>query len=409
MGTIFIHAADLHLGLRLTRFDHDCAEKVRGARIQALENVLAQAASNSADFIVIAGDLFDDNAIDSTTSRRTFHILESASVPVFVLPGNHDPLVAGSVWEREPWSQEQTKRVRVLRDREPSEVKPGVVLFPCPVFRKTSLEDPTQWIPPRSTPEDDGIIRIGIAHGSIRDRENLPDDDHLIDRRAAATKGLDYLALGHWHKQALYRDADGVCRVAYPGVHEPMSFPGGDSPHIGWVPYAPGAGRDVFRDQGSGEVLLVTMDEPGASPQIQNIAVGELRWASESYEVRTEEEVGQLIAQIATRSAPERSLLRLRLDGVLNAKAMLRLDELEAVLKERYLHAELDTNKLHLMPEEEEIREAAGSGVVRLVANKLVEEAKALETDESEEARAREAVAERALLLLYQIAKEVQR
>ncbi|MFW6116704.1 MAG: metallophosphoesterase family protein, partial [bacterium] len=152
MGTRFIHAADLHLGVPLTRFDQDCAERGRGARIQALENLLGQATANSADFVVIAGDLFDDNAIDSTTSRRAFHILENASVPVYVLPGNHDPLLAGSVWEREPWSQETTKRVKVLRERQPLEVKPGVILFPCPVFRKTSMEDPTGWIPPRSTP-----------------------------------------------------------------------------------------------------------------------------------------------------------------------------------------------------------------------------------------------------------------
>ena len=42
MTTTFVHAADLHLGLPLSRFHRDCAEWVRGARLQAVENILAR-------------------------------------------------------------------------------------------------------------------------------------------------------------------------------------------------------------------------------------------------------------------------------------------------------------------------------------------------------------------------------
>lgn len=409
MKISFIHSADFHLGLRLTRFGKDSADKVRGARMQALENIVAEARNRAADFVIIAGDLFDDNAIDSTTSRRTFHILDSSTVPVFVLPGNHDPLLPGSIWEREPWSQERTKRIRVLRSRQPLEVRPGVILFPCPVFRKTSLEDPTLWIPPRPRSEADDVIRIGVAHGSIRDRENLPDDDHLIDKGVAENKGVDYLALGHWHRMGLYYDVDGICRAAYPGVPEPMRFRGADSPYTGWVSYAPDTNRDVFLDEGPGEVLLVTIDRPPAKLQIEPLSVGHLKWTSESYTLRTEQEVGQLISQIAARPMPERSLVRLRLEGVLNAKAMLRLDELKDVLRERCLHHEVDTSRLHVTPQEEEIREVAGRGVLRLVLEDLIAEAKATAADESEGASSRKTVAERAIMVLYQIAKEAGR
>ncbi|MDD5509760.1 MAG: DNA repair exonuclease [Dehalococcoidales bacterium] len=406
MKISFIHTADLHLGLRLTRFKKNCADKIRGARIQALERILVEAKGHAVDFIIIAGDLFDDISIDSTTSRRTFYILESSTVPVFILPGNHDPAIPGSVWEREPWCQEQKERVRVLSSRQPLEVKAGVMLFPCPVFRKTSLEDPTLWIPPRSTSEDDNVIRIGVAHGSIRDRENLPDDDHLIDRNAAENKGLDYLALGHWHKMGFYNDSDGTCRTTYPGVHEPMCFRGVDNPYTGWVPYASGANREVFFDEGPGEVLLVTIDGPRVEPQIERLNVGHLKWKSEVYTILSEKEVGQLISEIATRPTPERSLIRLRLEGVLNAKAMLRLDELKDVLEERYLHHEIDMSRLHLMPEEEEIREVAGRGVLRGVLEDLITEAKTTATVQPEEILSRQSVAERAIMLLYQIAKK---
>src|SRR2546423_9364547 len=101
----FLHAADLHLGMRITRFDPQTAGKIREARFTALDNILKKTRELRVDFVLIAGDLFDDAAVDNMTARRAFDILDSFPVPIFVLPGNHDPLQAGGVWEQSPWSQ----------------------------------------------------------------------------------------------------------------------------------------------------------------------------------------------------------------------------------------------------------------------------------------------------------------
>src|SRR5262245_38471399 len=74
----FLHAADLHLGLRITRFDPGTAEKIREARFAALDKVLATVREKQVDFLVIAGDVFDDSAVDATTARRAFKMLESS-------------------------------------------------------------------------------------------------------------------------------------------------------------------------------------------------------------------------------------------------------------------------------------------------------------------------------------------
>src|SRR5262245_60654831 len=93
------------------------------------------------------------------------------AMPVHVPSGNHDPFVSGGVWDRRPWSQANPRRVRLLRQAEPVEVSDGVLLFPCPLFRKTSLNDPTGWI--AQAPADGSLFRIGVAHGSLRIRDNL--------------------------------------------------------------------------------------------------------------------------------------------------------------------------------------------------------------------------------------------
>jgi DNA repair exonuclease SbcCD nuclease subunit len=319
-------------------------------------------------------------------------------MPVFVLPGNHDPYFDGGVWDRPPWSDRRSDRLRLLYEEKPIEIGAGVVLFPCPVYRKTSTNDPTRWIA-QADADAARTIRIGVAHGSLMTRTDLPLNDHLIKRHAATELLLDYLALGHWHSRQLFDDPEGVKRTAYPGVHETMRFQGSGETQSGWIPYS-GAGRGEFLDAGEGTVLRVTIRAPGEPPSIEAVAVGHLQWNDEERALNSSEELGGLIRDVESREHGERRLLRLKLSGVLDAASMLRLNELREILAGRYLLGELDDSALHIEPTDEEMCEAAGEGVLRCVLETL-----RLETG-SDDPKTRK-VAERAILLMYQIAREV--
>ena len=128
------------------------------------------------------------------------------------------------------------------------------------------MDDPTSWIENHPRADDDWTIRIGLAHGSLNIMR-LPEDDHLIRPDAADHYGLDYLALGHWHKRSLHKSSDGIERIAYSGTHEPMSFPGGNaSLSTGWLSYSTDGEAERFRDDGYGIALLVEIDAPKAPP-----------------------------------------------------------------------------------------------------------------------------------------------
>jgi hypothetical protein len=189
-----------------------------------------------------------------------------------------------------------------------------------------------------------------------------------------------------------------VERTAYPGVHEPLRFPGSFESRTGWVPYV-ASQRAEFLDSGHGEVLHVRIDGPSAPPLLRAIEVGHLIWQDEKCELASAEALSRLIDELAIRPLAERCLLRLRLEGILEAQTMLRLQQLRAVT-DRYLFAEIDDGALHLQPAEAEIREVAGEGVLQRVLEHLQQEAAGAEP-------AVRRVSERALLLLYQIAHEV--
>jgi DNA repair exonuclease SbcCD nuclease subunit len=119
----FLHTADFHLGMRVTRFEEDACNRVGEARFTALQQLRQKAAELKVDFILVAGDVFDDHSVSRKDATRAYPLLESsgAACPVFIIPGNHDPLVPGGVWERDPWLRQQPHlRVHFLRTAEPS-------------------------------------------------------------------------------------------------------------------------------------------------------------------------------------------------------------------------------------------------------------------------------------------------
>lgn len=278
-----------------------------------------------------------------------------------------------------------------------------VTIFPCPLRNRNSIDDPTAWIANHPRTDGDRMIRIGLAHGSLGLIPNLPLDDHLIRVDAADHYGLDYLALGHWHKTLRHRSADGAERTAYSGTHEPMRFPGsGAGLSTGWSSYSADGDADRFQDEGHGTALLVTLEEAGAPPQIETIRVGRLRWVSDHRDV-TSLPFGELISMYAERDDRELTLLRLTLSGVLDPEKHLRIDtELREIVCNRYCSgSSLHADGVLIEPRPEQLGRIVGDGVLSRVLERLQGEFQSSDPAEKQ-------IADHALKLLYRLAWEEQ-
>ena len=187
----FLHTADWQMGMKAESIGNKAAKRVRQARLNAAQRVIQVAKENKAEMILFAGDMFEDNAVDRSLVRKVGEILKSFGKPVFIIPGNHDPLVPGSVWEHSVWKE--SKNLHVIQTAEAIE-RENCILFPCPIQEKHSTKNPMAWIDARQ--ESDKIC-IAIAHGNVK---NIPEAKELpISEDAPSRYGLDYVALGHWH------------------------------------------------------------------------------------------------------------------------------------------------------------------------------------------------------------------
>jgi DNA repair exonuclease SbcCD nuclease subunit len=263
------------------------------------------------------------------------------------------------------------------------------------------MEDPTAWIERYPRDPEERRIRIGLAHGSLKVMP-LPEDDHLIRRDAADHYGLDYLALGHWHKRSFHRSADGAERTAYSGTHEPMRFASTEEiGATGWSSFSSDGDAERFCDDGKGTALLVSIEGPGAPPQVQPIEIGNLTWTAEQKNL-TGQSLGELIRDYSHRPIPERTILRLALSGVVDPRGFGRINELRQIVLNRY-HAgsNLDAERVLIEPNPEQLAEIVGMGVLKRVLEKLKEETQSANPTVKR-------IADHALKLLYQIAWEEQ-
>ncbi len=103
----FIHAADLHLGTPLeslgARLGHapDKLGALRQMASRSFDHLVQSALEREASFVVMAGDVYDraEREVSAQLSfergLRRLNDDGSSPIPVFVVHGNHDPLVSG--------------------------------------------------------------------------------------------------------------------------------------------------------------------------------------------------------------------------------------------------------------------------------------------------------------------------
>ena len=368
----FLHTADWQIGMKALHVGVESA-RVRATRIEAAAHVIEVARAETADFVLIAGDTFECNAIDRAVVQRIGDILAGFDSPVFILPGNHDPVEVGSVWEHPVWSSHSN--LRVLREAEPAELPSGI-LYPCPISAtsKRSKVDPTEWISSglRSS------FRIGVAHGTVEGNPAI-EPCLPIPRETAARRQLDYLALGHWHSTATYENSDGAVTMAYSGTHEATSF----------------------GERDSGNVLIVEIPEPGAKPQVRTIPVGILRWKIIDESLTEPGQLSEIRTTIETMPASPPALVQVRLSGLLFADEATEIQRIQEILQSRFLHGRVDVNALVPAPTDDNWVTSLPRGFLRNAAAKLSELANS-HTDENSRV-----IAARALRELYAMKKEV--
>ena len=368
----FIHSSDWQLGMTRAFLSEEAGARFSQARINAISTLGTLAKEHDAKFIIVAGDVFESNQLSRQTLMRALDALEALPVPIFLLPGNHDPLDGASIFLTREF-QNAGNHIFVLRDMNPVSVPNlhGVEVVGAPWRTKHPSSDLCSDLVEILDPAT-GVIRIAVAHGQIDKLSPDQSRPDIIDlarvEQAIEEKKFHYLALGDRHSVT---DIGRTGRIWYSGT--PVAT--------------------AFDEVDANKALLVELELDGAC-KAEPLCVGAWSFVAEDRAMNGPEDLAEFDRWLNEHPNKECTAVKVGFEGSVNLATAAGLDELLDTKAELFasLRRRERTTDLAVVPDELDQDSVSLSGYARDTWDELL--AMAGQGDQ---------VAQAALRLLYRL------
>ncbi|WP_307797454.1 metallophosphoesterase family protein [Williamsia soli] len=319
----FIHTADWQLGMTRHFLRGDAQARYTAARQEAIGRIGRLADAHHAEFILVCGDVFEDRQVSSRVIRRSLDHLRQVSCPVYLLPGNHDPMDAASIYNSRVFVDNKPDHVHVLDTAGAVQVRPGVSLIAAPWTTKVPLSDLVTQQLDCLVPGDD--IRILAGHGRVDVFAPQSADPSLIDvdelERAVAAGLIDYVALGDRHSTTEIGDSG---RIWYSGAHEVTNYD--------------------HREAKPGQVLVVELTRgesdsdsaPAQSVTVTPHQVGEWTFRTVEHDVNGGHDIAELRRRLEAFGNKSQTVVQLALRGSVSITERSELDTMIEEFTDRF-------------------------------------------------------------------------
>ncbi|MCV7257425.1 metallophosphoesterase family protein [Mycobacterium shimoidei] len=303
----FVHSADWQLGMTRHFLAGEAQPRYSAARRDAVAGLGQLAAEVGAEFVVVAGDVFEHNQLDPQVISQSLEAMRAIGIPVYLLPGNHDPLDASSVYTSALFKAECPDNVVVLDHAGIHQVRAGLQIVAAPWRSKSPGVDLTAEV--LADLPVDGVTRILVAHGGVDVLDPDPTNPALIRLAAlqdALSRGaIHYVALGDKHSVT---EVGAGGRVWYSGSPEVTNFDDVE-PH-------------------PGHVLVVDVDEtdPARPVTVQARRVGRWRFLTLHHQLDDNRDIADLDVNLDQIPDKDRTVVRLALVGSLTVTDRAALD-----------------------------------------------------------------------------------
>ena len=248
-GLRLLQTADVHLGAPFGFLGRRGREQ-RDQLKATFSRVIDLALTSQVDALLIAGDLFDSAYPQPSLVGEVIYQLrrlDGEGIWTFIVPGTHDRLQPGGVYEGLEFSR--LEHLHVFRD---GEMTPFCVAGLDLDVYGMAVSGEGKDVLSGFRAGDSARWRVGMLHASFVLPGKVEQGEMLVSARSVGGSNLHYLALGHWHSQGDYSQGNTV--ACFCGPPEPLEM---------------GRGEE-------GKVILVELEE-GAPARVNPIPVGHRR------------------------------------------------------------------------------------------------------------------------------------
>ncbi len=198
----FLHAADLHLDtpfVGVSNFSKQLQSQLKDSTYIAAKKIFQTAIEENVDFVILAGDIFDDT--DSSLKaqmflKAEFEKLDQANIEIYMIYGNHDYYRNNFAVVNFPqnvtiFGQDVSTAEITASDGQ----KVGITGFSY--YQQHINDAMVEQYPTRG----DFDYQIGVLHAGVGDDNYAP-----FKISDLVKKGYDYWALGHIHKREILNE-----------------------------------------------------------------------------------------------------------------------------------------------------------------------------------------------------------
>ena len=209
----FVHIADMHFDSPFVNLsDKDILGDLR--RLQqrkAFKKVIEYCKENEVEYLFISGDLYEHKYVRLSTIEYMNQLFkEIPKVQVVIAPGNHDPYIKNSYYNKFDWNE----NVKIFKSKI-EKIENGEIIihgYGFDDFYCTNCGIEQYEI------EDINKINILVMHGTLDGASIEEKQYNSITRKMLEEKKFDYIAMGHIHKPE-YNTS-----IAYPGSTISLGF-----------------------------------------------------------------------------------------------------------------------------------------------------------------------------------------
>ncbi|MFT8395761.1 metallophosphoesterase family protein [Propionibacterium sp.] len=347
----FVASADWQLGMTAHYLDAEARPRFHHARLEAVRRIGELAAGCGAEFVLVCGDVFESNQLNRSIIARTFEVLRTFTMPVVLLPGNHDALDAASIYDSPAFSDSPPEQLHVIRDNHPFEVAPGVQIVGAPWFSKHPLHDLVAEACAPLEVTTAGMTRVIAGHGAVStlnpDRES-PETIDVAALTAVLDSGrADVAVLGDRHSTTSVSS-----RIWYPGTPEVTAR----------------------RETDPGNALVVDVEPSSHAVSVQKVHIGRWHFTTLEQTLTGIDDVDAVAERLSSLPEKDCTAVWLALSGTLSTAGKARLDDV--VDRAGDLFARLDywerNTDLAVLPDQHDFSDLELSGFAREALDELI-------------------------------------
>lgn len=346
----FLHTSDWQLGMTRHFFSEGAQERYNQARFDVIRTLGRIVRAEKCQFMVVCGDVFESNQVERKTVARALEALKEVPVPVYILPGNHDPLNEVSVYRSSVFAQGKPVHVQLIDNSTPIQIDEDVELVGAPWLSKRMAVNPFNEVI-RSLEPMAGVPRIVLAHGIVDLFTPKKDDPGVLAvenlELAINSRKVSFIALGDRHSCTKVGSGE---RIWYSGTPEITDF-----------------GEDE-----AGYALVVELD--GDKVTIKPIHVGQWKFIEKDHvDINTDEDIEALCKTLEGLEQKEQTAIKLRLVGSISLSQESNLQKSLETTRQVFGSFHLNDDRLQVLPDDTDFSGLGFSGFAEATVKSLRE------------------------------------